>query len=80
MADYEDDEQVMFEDEGETAIEESALKPVSKRRSSNQSSAAEETGLQCPVCSRILSTDNSGLNEHIDFCLSKGAIMAATAV
>lgn len=31
----------------------------------------------CPICSRQLKTDNQGLNAHIDFCLSKGAILEA---
>ena len=31
----------------------------------------------CPVCGRTLETDNEGLNAHIDFCLSRGAIMEA---
>ncbi|TDL25971.1 IMS-domain-containing protein [Rickenella mellea] len=34
--------------------------------------------LVCPMCSKELETDNAGLNEHIDFCLSKKAIMQAT--
>jgi DNA polymerase kappa len=33
--------------------------------------------LQCPICMKTLETDNQGLNAHIDFCLSRGAIMAA---
>lgn len=33
----------------------------------------------CPVCSKQLKTDNQGLNAHIDFCLSKGAILEAQA-
>lgn len=35
------------------------------------------TSLECPICNKMLATDNQGLNAHIDFCLSKGAIMAA---
>lgn len=35
--------------------------------------------LQCPICGRTLETDNQGLNSHIDFCLSRGAIMEAQA-
>lgn len=31
----------------------------------------------CPVCGKTLETDNEGLNTHIDFCLSRGAIMEA---
>jgi DNA polymerase kappa len=33
----------------------------------------------CPVCSKTLDTDNQGLNAHIDFCLSRGAIKEAHA-
>ncbi|KAF9793195.1 hypothetical protein BJ322DRAFT_997410 [Thelephora terrestris] len=36
-----------------------------------------KTEQSCPVCSRTLMTDNRGLNEHIDFCLSRDAIRAA---
>lgn len=31
----------------------------------------------CPICSKTLQIDNQGLNAHIDFCLSRGAIMEA---
>lgn len=34
----------------------------------------------CPVCSKTMQTDNQGLNAHIDFCLSKGAIREAQAM
>lgn len=34
---------------------------------------------QCPVCSRTLVVDNQGLNEHIDFCLSREVIREATS-
>ncbi|KAG6375358.1 hypothetical protein JVT61DRAFT_2913 [Boletus reticuloceps] len=33
----------------------------------------------CPICSKELKTDNQGFNAHIDFCLSKGAILEAQA-
>ncbi|KAF8554205.1 DNA/RNA polymerase [Imleria badia] len=33
----------------------------------------------CPICGKTLKTDNQGLNAHIDFCLSKGAILEAQA-
>ncbi|KAF8513145.1 IMS-domain-containing protein [Hysterangium stoloniferum] len=39
-----------------------------------------DAGLSCPMCSKVLDTDNVGLNEHIDFCLSKSVIFAATTV
>lgn len=31
----------------------------------------------CPICGKSLETDNHGLNTHIDFCLSKQAILEA---
>lgn len=35
----------------------------------------------CPICEKVFDIDdNTGLNEHVDFCLSKKAILAATAV
>lgn len=34
---------------------------------------------ECPVCGKTLETDNKGLNSHIDFCLSRGAIWKAQA-
>jgi DNA polymerase kappa len=45
-----------------------------------QRSEADDTKtgvLECPVCGKMLETDNQGLNSHIDFCLSRGTIMAA---
>lgn len=33
----------------------------------------------CPVCGKTFQTDNQGLNSHIDFCLSRGAIQQAHA-
>lgn len=35
--------------------------------------------LGCPICGTTLETDNQGLNSHIDFCLSRGAIRQAHA-
>lgn len=35
--------------------------------------------LECPICLKQLETDNQGLNAHIDWCLSKGAIWEAQA-
>lgn len=33
----------------------------------------------CPICGKLLETDNKGLNAHIDFCLSRNVIMEAQA-
>jgi DNA polymerase kappa len=37
----------------------------------------EDSEQICPVCSKTLATDNQGLNAHVDFCLSRGAIKEA---
>lgn len=54
---------------------------VSSRAESEDSSkvnTSKETH-ECPVCEKTLETDNKGLNSHIDFCLSRGAIWEAQA-
>ncbi|RDX47961.1 DNA/RNA polymerase [Lentinus brumalis] len=58
--------------------------PPSKKASSrptnhDRESSADESipVLECPICGKLLETDNQGLNEHIDFCLSKQAIKEA---
>lgn len=60
------------------------LSPSKRPRSHSQSpSAADDGNLQsqtCPVCSKTMQTDNQGLNAHVDFCLSKGAIREARAM
>lgn len=33
----------------------------------------------CPICTKTLQTDNAGLNAHIDWCLSRSAILEASA-
>jgi len=33
----------------------------------------------CPICSKTLQTDNAGLNAHVDYCLSRVAILEATS-
>ncbi|KAI1795665.1 DNA/RNA polymerase [Ganoderma leucocontextum] len=57
--------------------------PQEARLELGEDAAAEPSAraplLECPICGKMLETDNQGLNEHIDFCLSKGAIKAAQA-
>ena len=53
-------------------------KPGSKA-SKDGDGASPAPLLECPICGKLLETDNQGLNEHIDFCLSKGAIKEAQA-
>ncbi|KAJ3556244.1 hypothetical protein NM688_g2131 [Phlebia brevispora] len=56
-------------------------KPLSgPKRSRPRSRSPLSQMLTCPICSKTMETDNRGLNEHIDFCLSKGAIREAQAM
>lgn len=57
-------------------------KPMSKPASKRARTSTPQPGVEtqtCPICSKTMETDNRGLNEHIDFCLSKGAIREAQA-
>ncbi|KAI0665939.1 DNA/RNA polymerase [Trametes maxima] len=55
-----------------------ASPPVSpKKQNKGHDSEAPPLFLECPICGKLLETDNQGLNEHIDFCLSKQAIKEA---
>lgn len=62
----------------------SASKPKSEVKSNTNMMRAVSVPTKekhvCPICSKVFRTDNASLNEHVDFCLSKGAILAATAV
>ncbi|KAI0085191.1 IMS-domain-containing protein [Irpex rosettiformis] len=60
----------------------SPTKPVSTTSNSSIPEVVSEVctaNHTCPICSKTLQTDNQGLNAHIDFCLSKGAILEAQA-
>lgn len=37
---------------------------------------AQETH-DCPICGKTITADNQGFNAHVDFCLSRGAILEA---
>jgi len=50
-------------------------KPVSESSSLDTNTNT----LDCPICGKTLQTDNEGLNSHLDFCLSRGAIRQAHA-
>ncbi|KAF7793927.1 hypothetical protein EIP86_005049 [Pleurotus ostreatoroseus] len=59
----------------------SSAKPSSSAKRSRSGSVMDGSHeMTCPICSKTLQTDNRGLNEHIDFCLSKGAIREAQAM
>lgn len=56
--------------------------PTSARPTNHERQADEDVSaplLECPLCRKRLETNNQGLNEHIDFCLSKQAIKEAQA-
>ncbi|KAG6813376.1 hypothetical protein H0H92_011642 [Tricholoma furcatifolium] len=61
----------------------STKKPQSSRPTalldSRQSEIAPIETHSCPLCGKTLRVDNQGLNTHIDFCLSRGAIRQAHA-
>jgi DNA polymerase kappa len=50
----------------------------SKGTAASESAEGEMTQV-CPICNKTLQADNRGLNAHIDFCLSRGAIREAQA-
>ncbi|TRM69516.1 hypothetical protein BD626DRAFT_13382 [Schizophyllum amplum] len=53
----------------------STTKAKTMKRSPSPQTPPEEH--DCPICSKTLQTDNDGLNQHIDWCLSRGAILNA---
>ncbi|OCH87051.1 DNA/RNA polymerase [Obba rivulosa] len=56
------------------------LQASSSRPTAEQAPAQSDdvVGTQtCPICGKELETDNRGFNAHIDFCLSRGAILEA---
>lgn len=68
----------------QTSPSSSGAKPVStssvpKPKGMPTRPAASQATLDCPICAKSLKTDNAGLNEHIDFCLSRDAIKQASA-
>ncbi|KAL4078385.1 hypothetical protein V8B97DRAFT_1937068 [Scleroderma yunnanense] len=68
--------------EGPSSLEKDNHEISSARRVPTKldSMTSSDTSLEnhtCPVCGKYMVTDNPGLNAHIDFCLSKGAILEA---
>jgi DNA polymerase kappa len=55
------------------------VRPKSPMSSSGPPRNSLSESLTCPVCEKVFQTDNEGLNSHIDFCLSRGAIRQAHA-
>lgn len=54
----------------------------SKRSPSDESRMTEPPKKErhpCPLCSKMIAGDNAALNSHIDWCLSRAAIMEASA-
>lgn len=56
-----------------------AVRPKCSTPSSGPARNSGFEWLTCPVCEKAFQTDNEGLNSHIDFCLSRGAIRQAHA-
>lgn len=53
--------------------------PSSPRKKPRSPSPPAMTGHVCPICSKELITNNAGLNEHVDYCLSRTTIMDVAA-
>jgi hypothetical protein len=53
--------------------------PSKKLRSPGPRDQANMDHTSCPICGKDLHVDNIGLNEHIDYCLSRGAIKQSTS-
>ncbi|RXW21284.1 hypothetical protein EST38_g4573 [Candolleomyces aberdarensis] len=70
---------------GKTRARAKSIGPYSNGRdleaqiSEAQPETSSSSTLECPICQKKLQTDNQGLNAHIDFCLSRGAIWDAQA-
>lgn len=52
-------------------------KPLSSHGFDREAEAINLETHECPLCGKTLQTDNTGLNAHVDFCLSRGAIREA---
>lgn len=64
---------------------------TSRQKPKSKSSRPPNTGIEgagdqldlqhtsCPICGKAFHVDNAGLNEHVDYCLSKGTIAQATS-
>ncbi|KAG8863292.1 hypothetical protein FRB96_008783 [Tulasnella sp. 330] len=59
------------------AASRTSAKPYS--RPNEHPNEPTRSNLDCPICGTTLKTDNVGLNEHIDFCLSRAMIKEASA-
>ncbi|KAF9051079.1 IMS-domain-containing protein [Hymenopellis radicata] len=54
-----------------------SIKPRSAVQRKAPAAASIKTSQDCPICGKTMLTDNQGLNDHIDFCLSRGVILQA---
>ncbi|KAF9010581.1 hypothetical protein BDQ17DRAFT_1299087 [Cyathus striatus] len=73
---------------GKPVASSSSSKPVSARASTSKDTkipmrlsppraVGKVESQECPICGRMLDMDNQTFNGHIDFCLSRGAILEA---
>ncbi|KAL1736154.1 hypothetical protein EV714DRAFT_198680 [Schizophyllum commune] len=60
-----------------TSTKPTSKRPSSSKRPRSQEPAEDEEQHDCPICGKTLATNNDGLNQHIDWCLSRGAILEA---
>jgi DNA polymerase kappa len=57
----------------------SSNKPMTKGSGDGKKTSSTTEQHICPICSKTIQTDNAGLNAHIDWCLSRSAILEASA-
>jgi DNA polymerase kappa len=55
----------------------SNVRSDTRPRSQSETSHSAKPAQRCPICDKDLVVDNADFNAHIDFCLSRGAIMQA---
>ncbi|KAG8813404.1 hypothetical protein FRC17_001589 [Serendipita sp. 399] len=63
----------------ETVAKPLQTKPSPSSREATLGFKVQQEQHVCPICSKTLQTDNAGFNAHIDWCLSRSAILEASA-
>ena len=50
-----------------------------RQRQQQEQKQTEKRLVTCPICNKEMEMDNTSLNQHIDYCLSRSAIMEAAS-
>lgn len=54
-----------------------SFKPRSAVNRKAPNPPSSKVSQDCPICGKTIVTDNQGMNDHVDFCLSRGVILQA---